>query len=56
MPATDREDLNSSTESTISTSLIHHIASEGKSEQGVTWAFESYLPIQNEDGVANLPN
>ena len=26
--AIDREDLNSSTESTISTSLIHHIASE----------------------------
>ena len=34
-PATDREDFNSSKESTISTSLIHSIASDGKSEQVV---------------------
>ena len=37
LPAADREDLKSSTESTISTSLIHNIVSEGKSEQIVTW-------------------
>ena len=37
---------NSSIESTIATSLIHNIASKRKSEQGVTWFFESYLPIQ----------
>ena len=36
-PDTDREDFNSSNESTISTSLIHNIASDGKSEQVVTW-------------------
>ena len=35
-PETDREDFNSSNESTISTSLIHNIASDGKSEQVVT--------------------
>ena len=31
-PQTDREDFNSSKESTISTSLIHNIASDGKSK------------------------
>ena len=36
-PQTDRQDFNSSTESTISTSLIHNVASDGKSEQVVTW-------------------
>ena len=35
-PPTDREDLNSSNESTISTSSIHNIASDGKSQQVVT--------------------
>ena len=29
-PETDRDDFNSSSESTISTSLIHNVASEGK--------------------------
>ena len=33
LPAFDRDDFNSSTESTISTSLIHDIDSQGKSEQ-----------------------
>ena len=46
LPAIDREDFNSSTESTISTSLIHDIASEGKSEQIESPGFESYLPLQ----------
>ena len=36
-PETDRDDFNSSIESTISTSLIHNIATDGKSEQIVTW-------------------
>ena len=36
LPAIDREDFNSSNESTISTSLIHNMASDGKSEQAVT--------------------
>ena len=35
LPQTDREDFNSSNESTISTSLIHSIASDGESEQVV---------------------
>ena len=42
-PAVDREDFSSSHESTISTSLIHNIASDGKSEQVVTWLSESYV-------------
>ena len=33
LSATDRDDLNSSIESTISTSLIHNIAFDGKSGQ-----------------------
>ena len=36
IPAIDREDFPSSNESTICTSLIHNIASDGKSEQVVT--------------------
>ena len=36
-PQTDREDFNSSKESTISTLLIHNMVSDGKSEQVVTW-------------------
>ena len=36
-PDTDREDLNSPNESTISTPLIHNITSEGKPEQELTW-------------------
>ena len=35
-PESDREDFNSSNEATISTSLIHDIASDGKSELVVT--------------------
>ena len=33
LPSVDREDFNSSTDSTISTSLIHNVASDGNSEQ-----------------------
>ena len=46
LPAIDHEDLNSSTESTISTSLIHDIASEVKSEQIESHGFEFYLPLR----------
>ena len=35
LPAIDREDDFSSKEATISTSLIHNIASDGKSEQAI---------------------
>ena len=43
IPRVDDEDLNSSTESTNSTSLIHCIASVGKCEQ-VHTSVEPYLP------------
>ena len=36
-PAIDCEDFYSFTESTISTSLDHNVASEGKLEQELTW-------------------
>ena len=44
IPLIEREDLRSSTDSTISTSLIHSIASERNCEQIHTSVFESYLP------------
>ena len=44
IPRVDDEDLNSSTESTNSTSLIQSIASVGICEQVHTSVFESYLP------------
>ena len=44
--STDREDFNSSNESTISTSLIHNIASDGKIGTGSDLIFESCLPKQ----------
>ena len=56
LPAIDREDFNSSTESTISTSLIHNIASEAKSEQVVTWFLNLSFQHKNEDVVVNLSN
>ena len=54
-PAIDREDFNSSTESTISTSLIHSIASEGKSKQIVTWLLNLIFQHENVECVGNLP-
>ena len=47
----DRDDSNSSTESTISASLIHNIASKVKPEQALTWVLnlrdlQSLLIIQ----------
>ena len=44
IPRIDDEDLNSSTESTNSTSLIHCIASVGNCEQVTYLGLEPYLP------------
>ena len=54
--AIDRDDFNSSTESTISTSLIHNIASEEKSEQELTCVLNFTFQDINDDGVENLSN
>ena len=56
LPAIDRENLNYSTESTISTSLIHDMASEGKSEQAETCFLNLIFHHQNVEGVGNLSN
>ena len=53
IPLIEREDLRSSTESTISTSLIHNIASEGKSEQELTWVLNLIFQYITDDGVEN---
>ena len=45
---TDREDFNSSNESTISTSLIHKIAFDGKSEEVVTWLLNLIFQHKND--------
>ena len=50
-PATYREDFNSSDESTISTSLIHNIASDGKSEQVGTCFLNRNFQTKNDGGV-----
>ena len=50
LPATDLDDVDSSTESTISTSLIHNIASERKSEQELTWVLNLIFQYMNDDG------
>ena len=46
--------LNSSTESTISTSLIHNMASERKSEQELAWVLNLIFQNENDDGVVNF--
>ena len=51
LPATDREDFYSSTESTTSTSLTHNIASDGKSKQVVAWFLNLFFQYKNDDGV-----
>ena len=53
-PLTDRDDFNSSRESTISTSLIHNIASDGRSEQVVTWFLNLIFQHRNEECVGSL--
>ena len=50
----DDEDIKSSTESTISTSLIHCIASEGNCEQVHTSALNLIFQQANVAGVGNL--
>ena len=50
-PAIDREDFKSSNESTISTSLIHNMASDGKSEQVVTWFLNFIFQHKNVEFV-----
>ena len=55
-PQTEREDCNSSKESTISTSLIHNKASDGKSEQVVTGFLNRIFHAENDCGEGNLSN
>ena len=53
-PQTDREDFNSSKESTISPSVIHNKASDGKSEQVVSWFLNFIIQHKNVEGVGEL--
>ena len=53
-PALDRQDFYSSNESTISTSLIHNKASNGKSEQVVTWFLNLIFQHKHVEGLGNL--
>ena len=54
IPRIDDEDLNSSTESTISTSLIHCIASVGNCEQVYTSVLNLVFQQANVAGVGNF--
>ena len=54
VPLIEREDLRSSTESTISTSLIHSIASVGNCEQVRTSVLNLIYQQANVPGVGNL--
>ena len=54
IPRVDDEDLNSSTESTNSTSLIHCIASVGKCEQVHTSVLNVIFQQAKVAGVGNL--
>ena len=56
LPLIERDDFKSSTESTICTSLIYNIASEGKSEQELTWVRNLIFQHENVEGVGNLSN
>ena len=47
----ERDGLMSSTESTISTSLIHYIASECELEQALTWVLNLFSPTEKVEGV-----
>ena len=53
-PYTDREDFRPSKESTISTSLIHNTASDGKIRTTWDLCFESCFPHQKWWGLRNL--
>ena len=52
----DRKDFNSSNESTISTSLIHNMTSDKKSEQVVAWFLNRIFQHKNVESVGNLSN
>ena len=54
IPLTDDEDLKSSTDSTISTSLIHSIASAGNREEVHTSVLNLIFQQANVAGVGNL--
>ena len=54
IPRVDDEDLNSSTESTNSTSLIHCIASVGNCEQVHSSVLNLFFQQANVAGVGNL--
>ena len=54
VPLIEREDLRSSTDSTISTSLIHSIASVGNCEQIHTSVLNLIFQQANVAGVGNL--
>ena len=54
IPLADDEDFKSSTESTISTSLIHSIASVGNYEQVQTSVLNLVFQQANVAGVVNL--
>ena len=51
LSATDRDDFKSSIESTISTSWIHNMASEGNSEEVVTWFRNLVFQHKSDDGA-----
>ena len=55
VPLTEREDLRSSTDSTISTSLIHGTASVGNCEQINTSVLNLIFQQVNVVDVVNLP-
>ena len=54
VPLIEREDLRSSTDSTISTSLIHNIASEGEREQALTCVLNLIFQHENVEDAGNL--
>ena len=54
IPLTDDEDFKSSTESTISTSLVQCIASVGNGEQVHTSVLNRIFQQASVDGVVNL--
>ena len=52
----DCDDLRSSTDSTISTSLIHNVASEGELEQALTWVWDLTFHHENVESVGICQN
>ena len=56
LPLIERDDVKSSTESTISTSLIRNIASEGKSEHELTRVWNLIFQHGNVEGVGIISN